>query len=166
MSLGSEGISKIINTAVNNLAKRAIVCTAAGNFGMNVNLFSPVSVASAVTVGAYSIPANKLTSWSNYGTVDLLAPGKDIYSTYIGSTYATYSGTSMAAPVVAGTFAAVATSSPDTSLTELPKVLISRSKLIKQTNFDNTKGVNSRIKLTSTAKAAKTTNISVYTGSS
>ncbi len=167
MSLGFEGINKIINTAVNNLTKRAIVCTAAGNFGMNANLFTPAgSIASTVTVGAYNILANKLARFSNYGSVDILAPGVNIYSTYIGSTYAILNGTSMAAPMVAGTFVALATSSPDIFFTDLPNVLISRSKLIKQTNFDTTKGTNKRIKLTSIAKAAKTTNVSVYTGSS
>ncbi|RKR79992.1 subtilase family protein [Mucilaginibacter gracilis] len=42
--------------------------------------------------------------FSNYGqkTVDVFAPGVDIYSTYPGNEYKTFSGTSMAAPIVAG----------------------------------------------------------------
>jgi len=43
-------------------------------------------------------------SFSNYGkkTVDVFAPGEQIYSTIPGSKYAKYDGTSMAAPVVSG----------------------------------------------------------------
>jgi subtilisin family serine protease len=45
-----------------------------------------------------------VAEFSNYGqeTVDIFAPGKDIYSTLPNNTYASYSGTSMATPEVVG----------------------------------------------------------------
>ena len=52
---------------------------------------------------------DQLASWSNYGatTVDLAAPGDNIYSTLRGGTYGYISGTSMASAQVAGTAALI-----------------------------------------------------------
>ena len=55
-----------------------------------------------------------LASFSNYGSaVDLIAPGVDITSTVPDDEYATYSGTSMAAPHVAGVAALMRATNPD-----------------------------------------------------
>lgn len=77
---------------------------ASGNMATNVNNDSPGRAPSAVTVGATDIDDARLI-YSNYGElVDIHAPGHNVLSTYIGSTTAsaTFSGTSMAAPHVAG----------------------------------------------------------------
>lgn len=63
---------------------------------------------------------DNLPSWANYGptTVDLAAPGKNIYSTLRNDSYGFISGSSMASPQVAGT-AALILSQQDMSPSQL-----------------------------------------------
>ncbi|MBC8146014.1 MAG: S8 family peptidase [bacterium] len=102
MSLGG-GVSTLLDQAVANcISAGVVVCVAAGNSGVDAANSSPAREASAITVGAHA-SNQTLASWSNYGSVvDILAPGVSILSTYKGTTTATISGTSMAAPHVAG----------------------------------------------------------------
>jgi cell wall-associated protease len=81
-----------------------------------------------VTVGASSNgkQGGKIAGFSNYGkkSVDLFAPGVQIYSTVPGGNkYGSASGTSMAAPVVAGVAALVLSYYPDLSAKQLKYVL-------------------------------------------
>lgn len=105
MSVGT-GRSQSLNTAVENLTNAGItVVAAAGNENANANTVSPASAASAITVGAIDSLTDARASFSNFGAgVDIFAPGVDVTSAGFLSDdgFQTLSGTSMAAPHVAG----------------------------------------------------------------
>jgi subtilisin family serine protease len=111
---------------------------AAGNDGANIdsvaNYPSPIfsngsSSPYLITVGASSWQGvNELAaSFSNYGasTVDLFAPGVDIYSTIPNQEYELSNGTSMAAPVVSGVFALLMQYFPEYSPLEIKEIIVS-----------------------------------------
>lgn len=104
MSL-SGGASAAVDTAVRNSIASGITYTiAAGNSNANACNISPARVQEALTVGATTAVDARLTS-SNIGAcLDLFAPGSGILSAWNTSDTATksHSGTSMAAPHVAG----------------------------------------------------------------
>ena len=120
-SWGGGPYNAALDTAIRNAGNAGILFVAsAGNSGLNDDLsFSPNYPAAYTAANIISVAATdrRDTLWwsSNYGLtrVDLGAPGVDIFSTVPGG-YGTRSGTSFAAPFVAGT-AALALS-VDTSL--------------------------------------------------
>jgi subtilisin family serine protease len=97
------GYSVAVNSAAAAMDSAGLfLAVAAGNFAEDASFFSPASESSACTVGATD-SSDALASFSNYGSiVDVLAPGVDIMSTWIGNTTKTINGTSMASPHVAG----------------------------------------------------------------
>ena len=104
VSLGGGASSSLDDAVRKSISKGVTYAVAAGNSNADACNYSPARVAEALTVGA-STSSDARASFSNYGScLDLFAPGESITSAWYSSSTATAtaSGTSMAAPHVAG----------------------------------------------------------------
>lgn len=85
------------------LDKGVTVVAASGNDGTN-DKYYPGALPGVLSVGAVS-ESGTIAPFSNFGAVSLMAPGSNVYSSFLNNTYAFCSGTSQAAPFVSGAIA-------------------------------------------------------------
>jgi subtilisin len=96
---------------------------AAGNSGFPVGLSTPACVSSAVSVGATD-QDDAVAYFSNVASfLSLLAPGNEIASSVPGGGYEALSGTSMAAPHVAGAWGILKQAAPTASVSTILNAL-------------------------------------------
>lgn len=105
LSLGSFR-NTVLNQAVEAAMESGlVVVAAAGNSNANACWSSPASSPAAITVGAFDDRTDTIARFSNWGScVDIFAPGVTVESLSNVPPFepVTYSGTSMASPIVAG----------------------------------------------------------------
>lgn len=135
MSWGGAGNSSVIETALEYASNKGVILiAAAGNDSADAIGFSPANSKFVLSVGAFD-PWSSAASFSNYGPkVEIMAPGVDIIST-ISNThdsrftvfmdkYARLSGTSMAAPHIAGEAALMRAAYPSWDSSDIRNALV------------------------------------------
>ncbi|PWS30146.1 S8 family serine peptidase [Pedobacter paludis] len=114
--------------------KDVLIVRGGGNFTENADQFvfypsqfynNGKKAGNVITVGATS-PAGEIMGFSNFGkkSIDLFAPGFDVYSTEMNNKYSGMHGTSMASPVVCGIAALIRSYYPKLSAPEVKNILM------------------------------------------
>lgn len=136
-----------------------LVIAASGNDSSNIdkNPTYPASHPNENLLIIASTQSNgKMSGFSNYGaiSVDVAAPGSNVFSTTPGNRYESMSGTSMATPTTVGVAAEILSHNPDLTVAQLKEVLI--KSVTKIDSFKTKMVAGGRIDLLAGLEFAKT----------
>ena len=151
LSLGGSYPNSGLESALKYASsKGAIVVMAAGNeSGLQPGYPADYAHKTGIAVGAVD-KNNNLASFSNLAGFNPLtyvtAPGVDVYSTLPGNKYASWSGTSMATPHVAGVVALMLSANPNLTDAQVRQILA-------DTSGNSTQAANSNFSLSSTTQS-------------
>ncbi len=123
MSWGGEDFSGLIKDALDYAySKGCVLIGAAGNDNVSQKSY-PAGFDNVISIAAADSSDQK-ASFSNFGSwIDVSAPGVNVLSTLFNDTYASKSGTSMAAPFAAGLAALVLSKNPSFSNEQVLNIL-------------------------------------------
>src|SRR5580698_4371757 len=104
MSFDVSTPSQALSQAISYANQSGVVLVAAAGNGSTSAPVYPAALNSSVMGIASTSDSDTLSTFSNYGDIDvwIAAPGEYVISTYPGGTYASASGTSFSSPLVAG----------------------------------------------------------------
>lgn len=139
LSLGMDEPSPALAEAIAEAESQGVVVVAAAGNNSGAIAY-PAAYPSVIAVGA-SNQQDQRADFSAYGpTLDLLAPGVDILSTWNGVPYFTRSGTSMATPHVTGIAALYLTQSPQSTPTQVRSCLTFSATDLARPGYDEKTG--------------------------
>lgn len=150
--------------------KDVLIVNAAGNDAQNIDEKAsfPKDVDDAkeisdnfLTIGAITRFYNEklLADFTNYGqkSVDIFAPGHDIYNTIPDNAYKNLSGTSMASPSTAGVAALIRSYYPELSASQVKRIIMNSGTLVaKEVLLPG--GEGKKVKLSEISKSGRIVN--------
>ena len=140
LSIGTYGESRAMQSAIAYaLGKGVAIVCAAGNDGYDHTLM-PGGIEGVVCVGALDADMRR-APFSNYGSaLDIMAPGVAIGTLALRAGYSQFSGTSAAAPVVAGAMAELIAENPYMTPDELRSRIIDTADNLGPAGRDDATG--------------------------
>jgi subtilisin len=134
LSLTGKESSYALKLAVDEAYKKGLyIIAASGNHSNNTfsedqSVYYPAKYESVIAVGAVD-QYNKHPKFSGSGPeLELVAPGVDVYSTFMNNSYETHTGTSMATPYVTAIYALYKEAFPLLTTAELREKIQQRAK--------------------------------------
>jgi hypothetical protein len=135
-SWGGSSFSQALQDAVNYAHANGVMFVAAAGNDASSSKQYPAALDNVISVGSLAEDLT-LSSFSNYGDwVDIVAPGSNILSTYIGPQYASLSGTSMATPYVSAIAALIWSEYPGFSATHVENQMYATTRDLGAIGYD------------------------------
>ncbi len=136
MSLGDYYHSDVLYDAIEYAYDQGVtLISASGNENTDDQMY-PAAYPQVITVASVNQDKNR-SFFSNYGDyVDVSAPGEHIPSTYLENQYILLSGTSMAAPHVAGLAALVHSTNPSLTNEEIGNLILGHANQLGDGDFN------------------------------
>ncbi|MDR1798111.1 MAG: S8 family serine peptidase [Clostridiales Family XIII bacterium] len=127
MSLGTYSDSIILKDVIDKATNAGILVVAAGGNSNRTDTHYPSDFDNVLAV-TWTDANNVISPHSDHNAKkDIAAPGVNIYSTVLGSSYGTMSGSSMASPYVAGVAALVMSANPSLPSAKIAEILKSNA---------------------------------------
>lgn len=151
MSWGGAPCVQNLKSALKDLSNKGIlIVTASGNEGVNSD-YSPTYPAAFMLNNQINVAASTsddyMIYFSNFGlkTVNVMAPGVNIFSTIPGNKTEALDGTSMAAPMVTGTAALIWSAFPNATSQQIKTAILTSVDTIRPGINVSTRGrINAR----------------------
>jgi hypothetical protein len=131
--LGVSTSSTVDSAAQYMRSKGGVVVTSGGNTG-GLRTDPPRDSLTAVAATDSSDARASFSSWGDY--IDVAAPGVSLWTTWKGGTYAGFSGTSAASPVVAGVYALMISANPTLQPAKLDDILLTTALDLGSSGYD------------------------------
>jgi subtilisin len=128
MSFGLDQHQTLLHEAIKLAYQNGIIMVAASGNDGKPGLNFPARYPEVISVGSIN-QQGQISDFSQYGnSLDIVAPGEEIFSTWIGKTYKTISGTSMACAYVSGALTLMLALKPTLSPSAARDILLQNTK--------------------------------------